>query len=531
MSAGLKDFYEVLREAEKRRCKEDLFYLSKFVLGKGFQEMGMDRMDWHHKELCDQLMDQWRNRKKKPTKTTMKVEWPRGTLKSTICSVYFPVWVLLNEPDTRILIENETATNALRLLAMIKSCFEGKHLIYLFGRLYNPRHRWNLEELTVKRSQEFKEPSVDVGGVEVEKTGQHYDLYIGDDLQGKENSQTRDQIDKVVKHYKAAYSLMNPNGMLLFPMTRWAHGDLGGYMDELNEEDDKALRPRGIVVNRYTCWKDGKVGVPEFPTLLPIEELADVRAKQGPYLFACNYLLNPTSDENAVFKSDWIKYHDYTQGQLEDMGCSFFVAVDPAGDGEHDKADFTAIVVVAITPKYDILVCEVVREHLTRKQMADYIFNLAEQYKVRKVGMEAVLKFREMFTWLKMEAKLNGKRFPIDDFKNSNKMKLSRIRELQPVVEAGKCRWKKEHVHLDDEVRRFPKGKHDDCIDALAYTLEFLSVPPTRQPREFWENPNWLKDWDRDEPPPTPSDVKFWEWEKRRNRTFGKGRTMFSRVL
>jgi len=506
------------------------------VLGRGFGERNEDSLDWHHRELCDQLMENWRARKTKPTKTTMKVEWSRGTLKSTICSIYFPVWVLLNEPNTRILIENETATNALRLLAMIKSCFEDKYLVYLFGRLYNPRHRWNLEELTVKRDQEFKEPSVDVGGVEVEKTGQHYDLYIGDDLQGKENSQTRDQIDKVVKHYKSAYSLMNPSAMLLFPMTRWAHGDLGGYMDDLNEEDDKALRPRGVIVNRYICWKvteTGKVlyGQPEFPTLLPNEELADVRAKQGPYLFACNYLLDPTSDENAVFKSDWIKYHQYTREQLEDMGCNFFIAVDPAGEGGFDKADFTAIIVAAISPRYDIYVCEVVREHLSRKQMADYIFSLAEEYRVSKVGMEAVLKFREMYTWLKMEAKLNNKRFTISDFKNSNKMKVARIRELQPVVEAGKCQWKKEHAFLDDEVRRFPKGKHDDCIDALAYVLEFLSVPPERQPKEFWENPNWLKDWNRTEAPPTPSDVKFWEWEKRHaKRCVGK-RTIFSRPM
>lgn len=146
-NAEMKEFYEILRELEKRRCREDLFYLSKFVLGKSLLIKGADRMDWHHEKLCQDLMRLWRDRKDKNTKTTMKVEWPRGTLKSTICSVYFPVWVLLNEPETRILIESETATNANRFLSLIKSSFEGKYFQHLFGMMYDPRNRWNLEQI------------------------------------------------------------------------------------------------------------------------------------------------------------------------------------------------------------------------------------------------------------------------------------------------------------------------------------------------------------------------------------------------
>ena len=533
---NLKEFYEITRELERRRCKEDLFYQSKFVLGKAMMLKGADRMDWHHKELCDDLMHQWRTRQDKNTKTTMKVEWPRGTLKSTICSVYFPVWVLLNEPETRILIESETATNASRFLANIKACFEAKHFQYLFGQRYNPRHRWNLDELTVSRRQEFREPSIDVGGIEVEKTGQHYDLYIGDDLQGKTNSTTRDQIEKVILHAKGVYSLMNPSGMLLFPGTRWAHSDLGGYMDELNEEDDLMLRPRAIHVSRYTCWRKGDTGQtmwgqPEFPTLLPVEELNDMRAKQGPYVFSCNYLLSPTSDENAIFNSKWLRFHSYTVEDLLKMGCECWISVDPAGDGGFEGSDFTAIIVAFISPRYDIYIHEVIREKMTHKAMADLLFKLAAQYKPRSVGMEAVLKFRELYTWLKMEAQLNGKHLPIRDFKNTNKVKQSRIRELQPVVENGKFYMRREHKHLEDEMLRFPKGKHDDCLDATAYLLEFMSTPIADQPREYWEkDPNWAQNWQGQGPPPSPSDVRVWKFMKNMGGN-PRGRSIFSRPI
>lgn len=532
----LKEAYGILRELEKRRCKEDLFYLAKYLLGQSLMVKGTDRMDWHHKGLCDDLMAQWRGRKEKPIKTTMKVEWPRGTLKSTICTVYFPVWVILNDPEVRILIESETATNANRFLSLIKSCFEGKHFQHLFGMRYNPRSRWNLEELTVLRKQDYKEPTVDVGGVEVEKTGQHYDLYIGDDLQGKTNSATRDQIEKVIHHARSVYSLMNPGAMLLFPGTRWAHSDLGGHMDELNEEDDAAMRPRSIFVSRYTCWQKGadgqlKWGMPEFPTLLSIEELNDMRAKQGPYVFSCNYLLNPTSDENAVFKNTWLRYHTLSLEDLHKLGAECWISVDPAGEGGFDGADFTAIIVAFITPRYDIYIHEVIREHLTRKQMADLLFTLAEQYKPRAIGMEAVLRFRELYTWLKMESQLKGKYLPLRDFKNTNKVKQSRIRELQPVAESGKLYIRRDHKHLEDEMLRFPKGKHDDCLDATAYLLEFLQTPISEQPAEFWEkDPNWAQNWKGVEAPPTASDVRVWRFMKNMGGPSTR-RTIFSRPI
>jgi predicted phage terminase large subunit-like protein len=534
-NSEIKEFYEIVRELEKRRCKDDLFYLSKFVLGKATLEKGADAMDWHHEKLCKDLMRLWRDRKDKNTKTTMKVEWPRGTLKSTICSVYFPVWVLLNDPETRILIESETATNANRFLSLIKSCFEAKHLQHLFGMLYDPRNRWNLEQLTLNRKQDYKEPSVDTGGVEVEKTGQHYDLYIGDDLQGKTNSQTRDQIEKVILHAKSVYSLLNPSGMALFPGTRWAHSDLGGYMDELNEEDDLLMRPRSIEVSRYTCWKLDKGGAmvwgdPEFPTLLPVEELHDMRAKQGPYVFSCNYLLNPTSDENAVFKSQWLRYHNKTDDELRKEGCEFYIAVDPAGEKGFDGSDYTAIIIAAISPRYDIYITDVIRDHMTRKTMADTLFALTDQFKPRSIGMEAVLKFRELYTWLKMEAKLKERWLPIREFTTSNKIKQSRIKELQPICEAGKFYIRREHKHLEDEMLRFPKGKHDDCLDAAAYVLEFLQVPVALQPKQFWEkDPNWLQNWTSPEPPPHPSDVRVWKFMNSMGQP--KRRSIFSRPI
>ena len=515
-----KKLFGLLQEAERRRCKEDLYYFANFILGAAYLKDGKSRADWHHKELCQLLMDQWRNRFDKPTKTTVSVQWPRGSLKSTYCTVAFPIWVLLNEPTTRILIESEVATNAQRFLLNIKNSIESKYFKFLFGQIYNPKHRWNTENLTINREIEFREPSIDIGGVEVEKVGQHYDLIIGDDIQGKTNSQTRDQIEKVINHVRAGYSLLNPQGMYLHPQTRWAFGDLGGYFEELNEIAEKELRPYPIVINKYTCWKHDKqgrelVGEPEFPKLLPVEELADVRAKQGAYMFSCNYLLSPQSDETAVFKADWVQYHDRPQEDFNNS--SIFITVDPAGEGNHDKADFTAICVAAIDRKFDIYVLEMIRGHFTNRDIADRLFALTERYRPEAVGLEDVFAQKELFVWLRKEAEISRRALPLRRLKTSNKMKVNRIKALQAPMEAKKIFIRREFTHLFDEIVRFPKGQHDDCLDALAYQMEFMHLPPEQQPKEFWDNGDakWRKNWDKPERPPSALEVKVWKFEKR----------------
>lgn len=54
-----------------------------------------------------------------------------------------------------------------------------------------------------------KEPSIEASGIDVTKNGMHYDLIIFDDLHSEVNTQTKDQIDKAINHFKLAYSLLD----------------------------------------------------------------------------------------------------------------------------------------------------------------------------------------------------------------------------------------------------------------------------------------------------------------------------------
>jgi len=61
--------------------------------------------------------------------------------------------------------------------------------------------------------------------------------------------------------------------------------------------------------------------------------------------------------------------------------------------------------------------------------------------------------------------------------------KDQRIKGLQPLYANGKVLHNKDlvyNIYLEDELLRFPNGKHDDEIDSLSYCLDLISPPKVR---------------------------------------------------
>ncbi len=517
------DFYAGLREVERRRGKTDMFYLAKYIIGKHWIENGVvNKLGDDHQALGEWIWELWLTRHRRPYKTIAKVEWPRRTLKSTICTGAFPIMVLLNNPNARILIDSETSDKAEQFLAPIKQTFESPFFQYLFGDLRS-KHDWTQGSITIKRDGILTQPSITCGGLNRDKTSNHYELIISDDTQTDKNSQNREQIDSCISNYKLYDNLLDPGGMVLMPCTVWNFNDLAQFVDQMKEEDAKSYRPQRIYLNKRSAYKrkpDGKLDFSqlEFPNVLTREELDFARATQGAFMFSCNYLCEPQSDETATFKKEWIKYHTKTPADFID--ANIYMTIDPAGEGTFAGADYTAMVVAAITKEFDIYVLHCHRMHGTRETMFKKMMALYETYMPMKVGIETVFKQHELKNWLKAEALKNQRPIVWHDFKNKYKTKDHRIYSLQPYFEKGKVFLGENMFLLEDELIKFKPNDgsiHDDMVDALAYVVDFMSLPASSQPREFWRNPSWKENWkDPDKAPPDQSTVRAMKWEAQR---------------
>ena len=137
---------------------------------------------------------------------------PRGHLKTSIITKGYAVKLLLNDPNHRILIANQVWDRSRDMLYEIKEWLTTKtNLPKLFGNFISSR--WREEEIVIaQRTKALSAPSIGTTGVEAEITSAHYDTIILDDLQGLQNSQTKEQRDKVKRFYRSLTSILEPGG-------------------------------------------------------------------------------------------------------------------------------------------------------------------------------------------------------------------------------------------------------------------------------------------------------------------------------
>lgn len=162
---------------------------------------------------------------------------PRGSLKSSLACIAYPIWRLANNPNLRILIDSELYTNSSTFLREIKAHIQSRAFRAVFG---DWRTRvWNESEIIISpRQKTLKEASICVGGIGTTKVGQHFDEIIGDDYNSPSNTNSPENAGKVIDHYKYNLSILEPTGTYTIIGTRYASNDLIGHILE-NEEHDR----------------------------------------------------------------------------------------------------------------------------------------------------------------------------------------------------------------------------------------------------------------------------------------------------
>jgi hypothetical protein len=155
---------------------------------------------------------------------------PRGTLKSTIGCVAFPIQKLIQDPNHRILLDSELYTNSKNFIREITGHLMDPKLTSLYGTFYNKKN-WNEGEITIKqRTKVYKEASITAGGIGTTKVGQHYTIIIGDDYNSDKNSQTPEGRKKVIDHFRYNMSILEPGGTYVVIATRYAEDDVPGFI-------------------------------------------------------------------------------------------------------------------------------------------------------------------------------------------------------------------------------------------------------------------------------------------------------------
>jgi hypothetical protein len=201
-------------DATRELLLNDFFLFAKRLLG-------YSDMEWDVHREAVQALESSAKRK--------LIVMPRGSFKSSLGSVAYPIWRILKDPNITILLDSELYTNSKNLLREIKGHLSSARFINIFTDISGSK--WDEGEIIVKtRTRNRKEATITVGGIGTTKVGQHYDLIIGDDYNSAQNSDSPEKCQKVLDHFKYNLNILNPGGEYVIIGTRYAELDVIGFL-------------------------------------------------------------------------------------------------------------------------------------------------------------------------------------------------------------------------------------------------------------------------------------------------------------
>jgi predicted phage terminase large subunit-like protein len=231
-----------------------------------------------------------------------------------------------------------------------------------------------------------------------------------------------------------------------------------------------------------------------FPEVLSQSKLDELRRSQGVYKFSNNYLNITVPDEDQDFKQGWIKYYDF----LPPVYYTF-IFIDPA-ISLNDGADYTASVVVRVDPDKNWYVTMARRQRITATETLSWIFKLYDDLKPQAVGIEEVAYQSALKQFIAEEMLRRNKIIPLKGIKRasfttdgglkSDNSKGARIRSLIPRFEFGKIFLSQGLDDLLLEYKSFPRGAHDDLLDALSSIEDIVFYPDKPKEVQVVRHPN-----------------------------------------
>lgn len=214
-----------------------------------------------------------------------------------------------------------------------------------------------------------------------------------------------------------------------------------------------------------------------FPEKLTEEFLERQKRTQGSYIFANQYLNEIIPADMQTFKRSWFHYYAEMPKNIKT-----FMFIDPALS-EVASSDSTGVVVVHVDSDKRWYCSYAKRLRVSPTQLIEYIFKLNQTFNPDVIGIEQVAYQKALLYFLDEEMRRRNVLLPIKGINPpTNKTKQARILSLVPRFEWGHLFLNHGLQDLELELLQFPRGSHDDLIDALASIEYIYSVPDKEDP-------------------------------------------------
>ena len=421
-----------------------------------------------HKEILDLISDK-NNRR-------IGVIAPRGHAKSTTVDMTYPLWAGCFEQEEFIVIISDTYTQAAEFINALKDEFENNPKIkWLFGNMKGDD--WQDGEFVLSNGIKYaaKGSGMKIRGIRHRHT--RPTLMIFDDIENDENIKSAEQRQKLYHWFtKAAIPALARGGRAVVIGTI-LHFD--SLVNKVMKQQDVFKSWQTRVFYAITTEEDGTERAlwPEHRSLEKLRAMRDDPGDQdfiGSITFAQEYQHKPFSEEDAIIQPDWIKECEPSQVPDKHTRLARVLTIDPAAS-ERQTADFTAMIVADLYTDGNVYIRAIRNQRTSPSVTADTVRELDEIYKPQVIGIEKGalgLVFRDLLEGL-----------PVIGLE-PDKDKVRRLLAVSRFFEAGRVYTVKNIQNgqaFREQLIEFPKGTHDDMVDAAAYAVRLLFVEGENQ--------------------------------------------------
>lgn len=178
--------------------------------------------DAHHREWYGVLDDKRYKR--------IALAAPRGHTKSTSVSVHYPLKLIEEDRNIRILLVGNAEAQPQSFLREIKQHIERDQSYVDFAGQLKPKipEKWTDREIMISRPRvDLKDPTISTVGVGGTILSKRVDVIICDDILSPENTRTFDARQKLKQwFYEVLLPILVPGGRVIFVGTIWHPDDL-----------------------------------------------------------------------------------------------------------------------------------------------------------------------------------------------------------------------------------------------------------------------------------------------------------------
>tara|TARA_Y100000592_G_scaffold28717_1_gene45681 strand:- start:25 stop:1539 length:1515 start_codon:yes stop_codon:yes gene_type:complete len=453
-----------------------------------------------HHEIYKSLSDE--------TLKRVLIAAPRGTAKSTVTSLILPLHKIAfksSDRDLFIVIISESQTQSINFLSRIKYHLENStNFKSMFGD-YGPNtaKRWTNNDIVLANGARI----VAVG------TGQRVrgfiegdtrpNLIIVDDYESELNASTQEGRAKNRKWItEAVIPSLSDEGRIVMIGTvisedcflYWAKDSPAWetLWFSIYNDDGKSI------------WEER---FPEERIMQIKQEFESVGNLNG---FYQEYMNEAQSPDNAPFKPEYIKLHHYSfkrekgqnvltrtiDGRVDRKLIDVYCGIDPASSLAA-RSDFFVIATMGIDSDGNKYIIDILRDKLDPAIQPETIIKTYKKYKPKRMKIETVGYQEALRSNVRKLMLDEGLYIPgLEKGIKPRQKKSERLLSLVAPLARGEFYFRPEDIHAQQEFLSYPRGKHDDILDAIYYAL--LSSKPPRKKEwdpDYKQKPRKILDW------------------------------------